>query len=127
MSERTLLSRYVRHAEMYGVGGIFECARTDLEAIELGMLALQLRRVALQKKDDWSLGHAERDELVTDLLAAGVEDRRICAMAGISRQTLWRMRRRVVQAAEHPPDPALQSGGLVSDRPPLGIGSGLAA
>ena len=120
MSARTMLQRYIRHAEVYGVPGVFEAARDELEPDELGSLALRLRRVAETKDQEWGLPAEDRAWLIDHLLSTDTADARVCEIVGISRQTLWRHRQQGVENADHPPEPALQSGGSVSDRPGLG-------
>jgi len=105
------LAAYVKHAERKGgVEGVYEAARTELDDRDLGRLVERLRRI----DPDYRLDRAERHRLLTQLIEAKVADRRIIRQLGVSRQTVWRVRRTLVQAPNGGLDTPLQSGAEVT-------------
>jgi hypothetical protein len=107
--------RFANVAKRSGAADVYAVARQELDARDLGRLLLHPRRV----DPDWRLQLKERRRLAVELVGVGVSDRKVLDQTGISRTTLWRIRRDLVQQPNRPGKPALQSGGSVSNRPIL--------
>jgi hypothetical protein len=107
--------RFANVAKRSGAAEVYAVARLELGARDLGRLVLHLRRV----EPDWSLPLKERRRLAVELVEADVSDRDVLDQTGISRTTLWRIRRDLVQQPNRARKPALQSGESVSNRAPL--------
>jgi Trp operon repressor len=105
--------RFANVAKRSGAGEVYAVARLELDARDLGRLLLHLRRV----DPDGRLPLQDRRRLAVELVDAAVSDREVLDQTGISRTTLWRMRRDLVQQPNRPGKFALQSGESVSNRP----------
>ncbi len=110
------LASYVRHAERFGTGEVFETACAELDARNLGRLSLRLQNIDAKWKPPDAGSFALR------LLRDDVPTVDVCRMARISRQTLWRLRNGQ-DTPKLAPEPAFQSGESVSDRGTEGNGS----
>jgi hypothetical protein len=97
---------YVRHAERAGVELVFESAAEELDARDLGRLAVHLRRI----DPSWRLGDRAARELALALLEQRVAPDEVARMVGRDRTTIWRLRRELRS------DPATQSGADVANR-----------
>ena len=107
--------RFAMIAKRSGAAEVYAVARRELGPVELGRLLLHLRRI----DPDWRLSLKERRRLAVELIEAGVPDSRIIEQTEVSRTTLWRIRRDLVDKPNRARKPALQSGGFVSNRPTL--------
>ncbi len=107
--------RFANVAKRSGAAEVYAVARRVLDAVDLGRLLLHLRRV----DSDWSLPLKERRRLAVELVEAGVPDSKVIEQTEISRTTLWRIRRDLVDKPNRAHKPALQSGEFVSNRPTL--------
>ena len=84
------LTDYVKHAEKFGTLAIFETAEgAGLSPHDLGCLALHLRRI----DKHWRLDPDQRTRLVQALFEANVADKEIRDMAGVSQDTICRLRK----------------------------------
>ena len=106
--------RFANAAKRSGAAEVYAVAARELDAEELGHLLLHLRRV----EPDWRLPSKERRRLAAELIETGAPDRDVLAQTEISRTTLWRIRRELVDKPKRAPDPALQSAGSVSTQAP---------
>jgi Homeodomain-like domain len=111
--------RFAGQAKRSGAADTYAIARRELDADDLGCLLLHLRRI----DPDWRAPLRERRALAAALLEAGVRDSAIIEQTGISRTTLWRIRRNVADKPKCVRKPALQSGGFVSNGATLTNGS----
>jgi hypothetical protein len=107
--------QFAAQAKRSGAEATYTVARRELEPRELGCLLLHLRRV----DPDWSLPVKERRRLAVDLVEADVPDSAVIEQTGVSRTTVWRIRRDLVARPNRPRNPAFQSGESVSNRPTL--------
>ncbi len=110
------LASYVRHAERFGTGEVFETACAELDARDLGRLSLRLQNIDPRWRPPDAGSFALR------LLSDDVPAADVCRMARISRQTLWRLRNGQ-DTPKSAPEPAFQSGESVSNRGTEGNGS----
>lgn len=110
----TAVQSFARAARRSGAEATYAVARGELDDRDLGRLLVHLRRV----EPGWRPAPKERRRLAARLLEAGVKDRDVVDQTGISRTTLWRMRRDLVGRSKPAPEAALQSGANVSNRPP---------
>jgi hypothetical protein len=115
----TAIRDFVRTAQRSGAEATYEVARAELDDRDLGRLLLHLRRV----EPGWRPRPKERRRLAARLLQAGVSDKDIVEQTTISRTTVWRIRRDLVNPSDSGRKAALQSGGNVSNRPPSTYGS----
>ena len=84
------LADYVKHAEQFGTECVYEtAAELGLAAAELGYLARHLRRI----DKTWRLATEHRDHLILGLVTEGIADKEIRDMAGVSQDTLARLRK----------------------------------
>jgi hypothetical protein len=115
----TVVLYFATVAKRSGAAEVYAVASRELEAVALGRLLLHLRRV----EPEWHLPLKERRRLAVALLEEGVADRHVIDQTGISRTTLWRIRRDLVDRPRRPCEPAFQSGLAVSNRAPASNGS----
>jgi hypothetical protein len=108
----TAIQRLARAARPSGAEAIYDHARGRLDDRDLGLLLLHLRRV----DPDWRPPPKERRRLAARLLAAGASDKTIVDQTSISRTTLWRMRRDLVDSSNQAREGAFQSAANVSNR-----------
>jgi hypothetical protein len=99
------VDRYVRHAKAYG--GLRVCWETgwdELQPIDLGELAVALRRLASRRRrvgrhgrtttiERFALTHGETVALIERLIASGCEDADICRYAAASQSLVGKVRR----------------------------------
>ena len=98
------LSAYVKHASTYGsLRDCWEAACDDLDAVELGELAVALRELGQRRRlvgrngrnvyvERFTLTREETTMLIERLLAAGVGDVDICRYARVSQSVLGAIR-----------------------------------
>jgi hypothetical protein len=108
----TTIQKLAQAARLSGAAEVYDHARGELDDRDLGRLLLHLRRV----DPAWRPPPKERRRLAARLLEAGVSDRDILDQTSISRTTLWRMRRDLVDLPNRARQPAFQSTGNVSNR-----------
>lgn len=107
----TAVLHFAGQAKRSGAADTYAIARRELDARDLGCLLLHLRRV----DPEWEAPRADRRALAVALIEAGVREAKIVDQTGISRTTLWRLRRDALNKPKCPREPALQSGGFVSN------------
>lgn len=110
--------RFAQQAKRSGPADTYAIARRELDARDLGCLLLHLRRV----DQDWEAPRAERRALAVALLEAGVAASRIVDQTGLSRTTLWRLRRNGLDKPKCPREPAFQGAVLFQTGRPLTTG-----
>ena len=110
----SVVLRFAGQAKRSGAADTYAVARRELDARDLGCLLLHLRRI----DPDWQAPLKERKALAGVLLDAGVRDSTVIEQTGISRTTLWRLRREVLDKPKCSREPAFQSGGFVSNGAP---------
>jgi hypothetical protein len=110
---------FATQAKRSGAADAYAVARRHLDVRELGCLLLHLRRV----DPDWRPPLRERRALAVALLDAGVRDATVIEQTGLSRTTLWRLRRDLADKPNQPREPAFQCGGFVSNGATLTNGS----
>ena len=103
--------RFAGQAKRSGAADTYAIARRELDARDLGCLLLHLRRV----DPGWEAPRVERRALASALLEASIADSKIVEQTGISRTTLWRLRRDGLDKLKCAREPAFQCGGLVSN------------
>jgi len=100
-----LLRTLVKHAEKFGTAEVYETATAmGFSALELGYLVRHLRRI----DKSWRLESAQRTRLVRELLEANVADKEIRDMAGVSQDTVARLRK-----GREPADPGVENGSTI--------------
>jgi hypothetical protein len=109
----TAIQEFAKAAARPGAEDVYDVARCELDDRDLGRLLLHLRRL----EPDWRPPPKERRRLAARLLQAGVSDKDIVEQASISRTTVWRIRRDLVNLPDPARQAALQSGANVSNRP----------
>jgi hypothetical protein len=109
------VQRLAKVAKRSGAAEVHAVARHELAPVDLGRLLLHLRRV----DSDWRLPLKERRRLAVELVEADVSDSKIIEQTEISRTTLWRIRRDLVDKPNRARELALQRGESVSNRSPL--------
>jgi hypothetical protein len=103
--------RFAGQAKRSGAADTYAIARRELDARELGCLLLHLRRI----EPDWRAPSKERRQLAAELLEASVRASTVIEQTGVSRTTLWRLRRELADKPKRLREPALQSGANVSN------------
>jgi DNA-directed RNA polymerase specialized sigma24 family protein len=79
------LTDFVRHAERFGVECVYETAE-ETGLSDLGYLTRHLRRI----DRSWRLSPNQRERLIAELLGAGLPQREIADLAGVSTDTVGR-------------------------------------
>jgi hypothetical protein len=112
------LAAYVRHAEQYGgLRDCWEAARGDLDAIELGELAAELRRLATRTcragrkgrtvtVERFTLTRDETAVLIGRLIEAGVGDVDVFRYTGASQAVVETIRAELDETTRAPPSHA---------------------
>jgi hypothetical protein len=114
------LRQYVRHAQLYGgYESVFEEARNDLSARELGSLCLAMRDMTHGKgrtRERFQLKSRDRDQLTRRLLSEGVSVPNVADLVGCSRSYVYR----VLEGANQGPESPEIGGQLSTTEQPLG-------
>ena len=106
--------RFAGQAKRSGAADTYAIARRELDPRDLGCLLLHLRRI----DPDWRAPLKERRLLAAALLDFGVTDSVVVDQTEVSRTTLWRIRRELVDRAKWARKPALEWAEFVSNGRP---------
>src|SRR5215204_7190711 len=110
----TAILRFAGQAKRSGAADTYAIARRELDPRDLGCLLLHLRRI----DPDWRAPLKERRLLAAALLDFGVTDSVVVDQTEVSRTTLWRIRRELVDRAKWARKPALEWAEFVSNGRP---------